>query len=214
MQATRWQILEILKKRGRATVDELSKDLGITLMAVRLHLVVLERDGLVSRASVREGPGRPTLLYRLTEQAEDVFPKRYDALAEGLLAAAKAQLGEAGLDNLLRRTAARLAEDLRAQTGRGNLGDRIEALVQAHAAEDELCRAEQAEEGYFLHRYTCPYYRVARAHREVCSLHRLALSEALGGEVEIVHHLLQGDGRCSFLVRESVPASALVDTLS
>ena len=206
MQATRWQILEILKKRGRATVDELSKDLGITLMAVRLHLVVLERDGLVSRASVREGPGRPTLLYRLTEQAEDVFPKRYDLLAEGLLTAAKGRLGEDGLEELLRRTAGRLADDLRAQSGRGDLGTKIETLVQAQAAEGELCRTEQAEDGYFVHRYSCPYYRVARVHREVCALHRLALSEALGGEVEIVHHLLQGDGRCSFLVRESVPA--------
>jgi len=124
MQPTRRQIVEILKQRGRATVDELSKEIGITLMAVRLHLVVLERDGLVIRGSVREGPGRPTLVYRLTEQAEEVFPKHYDQLANNLLAAAKTELGAEGVEALLLRAAQQQAAELREQLGAGGLSAR------------------------------------------------------------------------------------------
>jgi predicted ArsR family transcriptional regulator len=208
MQPTRWQIVEILKLRGRATVDELSKELGITLMAVRLHLVVLERDGLVSRGSIREGPGRPTLLYRLTEQAEDAFPKRYDQLANSLLAAAKAELGAEGVEALMRHAAHSQAAGLLGQIGTGGLADRVADLVRAESREDALCRREEAEDGYFVHRYSCPYYRVAKQHPEVCALHRRTLSEALAAEVEPVSLLVQGEGRCSFLIREPAPVRA------
>lgn len=206
MQRTRWQIVEILKQRGRATVDELSKELGITLMAVRLHLVVLERDDLVSRGSIREGPGRPTLVYRLTEQAEEAFPKRYDQLANSLLDAAKAEIGAAGVEAILRRAARAQAAGLRQQVGEGELSAKVAALARSQSGEDALCRWEEAEDGYFLHRYSCPYYRVARQHPEVCALHSRVLSEALEAKVEPVCLLVQGEGRCSFLIRVPAPA--------
>lgn len=201
MQPTRWQIVGILKQQGRATVDELSKELGITLMAVRLHLVVLERDGLVTRGTVREGPGRPTLIYRLTEQAEEVFPKHYDQLANNLLAAAKAELSAEGVEAVLLRAAQEQAVELRQRIGEGDIATKVVALARSEANEDDLSRWEQAEDGYFLHRYSCPYYRVAREHPEVCALHRRALSEALGAEVEPVSLLVHGEQRCSFLIR-------------
>ncbi|MHB1134304.1 MAG: helix-turn-helix transcriptional regulator [Chloroflexota bacterium] len=204
MQTTRWQIVEILKRRGRATVDDLSKELGITLMAVRLHLVVLERDGLAVRKSVREGPGRPALHYSLTAAAEETFPKRYDALASNLLATAKAQLDAEAFDRLLYAAAVNMAQQEKVSWDEPDLGRRVEVAASYQAEAGNPGFAEPAEEGYFWHRYSCPFFRVAQVHPEVCALHRQALGEALCAEV---HSLLQGEGRCSFLVRERVPAS-------
>ncbi|HEX2922718.1 MAG TPA: winged helix-turn-helix transcriptional regulator, partial [Chloroflexota bacterium] len=85
MQRTRRQILDILKRRGRATLEELSKEVALSPVTVRVHLSVLQRDDLVSVEEVRGKVGRPYFVYSLTEDAEELFPKRYHALANRLL---------------------------------------------------------------------------------------------------------------------------------
>ena len=66
MQQTRRYILEILKERKEATIDEivtaLSERIGkITAVTVRHHLEILRGDGLVAAPAVRRerlpGPG-------------------------------------------------------------------------------------------------------------------------------------------------------------
>lgn len=206
MQPTRWQIVQILKHRGRATVDELAKELGITLMAVRLHLMVLERDSLVSRSTVREGPGRPTLVYRLTEKAEDVFPKDYEKLANALMATLKANLGEGAAERICLSAARDMAAHERGLIGHGPLEERLAALAGAEAGEEgaeSQYQWEQGDDGFFLQSYSCPYFRVAQQHREVCVLHRQYLQSVLQADVSLVSSLLDGDLRCSFLVREA-----------
>lgn len=214
IQSTRGQIVEILKRRGRARVDDLSKELGITLMAVRLHLVVLERDGLVSRRSVREGPGRPTLVYQLTEQAEEVFPKAYHELAERLLDVLKDELGLAPVEQLCGKAAQRMAGDLRERLGEQDEEQRLAAFVRGEQDHGNLVEWERAENGFLLHIYSCPYFRVARVHREVCVLHSRLLSELFGAKAEMVSCLLDEDGRCSHLLMRaaSEPAEAQTAT--
>jgi predicted ArsR family transcriptional regulator len=55
-ETTRGQIVGLLR-RGRRTVEELARALGLTDNAVRNHLATLERDGLVRQDGVRRGPG-------------------------------------------------------------------------------------------------------------------------------------------------------------
>lgn len=208
MQPTRWQILEILKHRGQATVDELAKELGITLMAVRLHLVVLERDGLVSRSTVRTGPGRPTLIYRLTDRAEDAFPKAYDGLANDLIAAIRREYGPQGVERLCVAAGREKAAGLRERLGSEPPERRIAGYVQMMTEQGHLLKVDTAENGFFVHRYSCPYYRVARVNREVCVMHRKALADLMEAEVDMVSCLLDGDLHCSHLVRLGAPAKA------
>ena len=47
MQTTRRTILEILRERGQATVDEMADQLGLTPMTVRHHLNLLQSQDLV-----------------------------------------------------------------------------------------------------------------------------------------------------------------------
>ncbi|NTU63973.1 MAG: ArsR family transcriptional regulator, partial [Chloroflexi bacterium] len=61
MQATRQRILEILKERGAATVEELGSDLDLTPVTIRHHLDILRNEGLIQAPKVkrRDAPGRP-----------------------------------------------------------------------------------------------------------------------------------------------------------
>jgi predicted ArsR family transcriptional regulator len=87
MQSTRQEILEILKKEGQATVEDLAERLELTPMTIRHHLNVLQAQSLVVAAEVRRSKtvGRPRLVYTLTEAADQLFPQGYGELARHLV---------------------------------------------------------------------------------------------------------------------------------
>ncbi len=200
MQPTRWEILQLLKRRGRATVDELARALGMTLMGVRLHLVVVERDGYVRRSTVRQRPGRPALVYSLTPKAEEIFPKRYDLLAEKLLEA----LDHAGplqsRGAILESVAHSMAAPLAGRVNGSHLDQRVE---EAAAILDEIgafVSVEKVEGGYLIHQHNCLFYHVAQHSRAVCSVDEIILKDMLGVEVHQRESILDGSGWCSHFV--------------
>ncbi|MFW5947405.1 MAG: helix-turn-helix transcriptional regulator, partial [Gemmatimonadota bacterium] len=74
---SRRAILSALKESGGATVPDLAKVVGLNIETVREHLRILRSQGLVERRGTRaEGPGRPTVVYGLTAEAESLFPRR------------------------------------------------------------------------------------------------------------------------------------------
>ena len=56
LDSTRGQVATLLR-RGSRTVEELAVELGLTDNAVRNHLALLERDGVVRQVGVRRGKG-------------------------------------------------------------------------------------------------------------------------------------------------------------
>ena len=74
---TREKIILLLKKNGPMPIDDLSKELKITSMGIRQHLLSLERKGLIDYVTKKQGIGRPAFLYKLTDKADDLFPKAY-----------------------------------------------------------------------------------------------------------------------------------------
>src|SRR5260370_8253466 len=84
-RSTRMEVLELLRRKGHASAETISSDLGVTANAVRQHLTNLERDGFVVSHPERRRRGRPSLLFSLTERADSVFPKRYAQLASMVL---------------------------------------------------------------------------------------------------------------------------------
>jgi predicted ArsR family transcriptional regulator len=74
---TRRAITKILKTEGPIDSAQLAERLGLTAMAVRQHLYVLQREGLVA-AEERPVPiGRPAKFWRLTREAHHLFPEAY-----------------------------------------------------------------------------------------------------------------------------------------
>jgi predicted ArsR family transcriptional regulator len=171
MQATRREIVDVLKKRAGATVDELAKSLGLSPMCIRQHLALLERDGLVSPREVRRRTGRPHYFYTLTERADGLFPKSYDRLATALLDEVKAEGGSERVRGLMRslgdRMGNRYAESLRDKS----IDERLDAVVNILGDGSPLGDWEKTGDGYVLREYDCPYYRVAASHPDVCSFH-------------------------------------------
>lgn len=200
MQPTRWEITQILKRKGQAKVDELAGALGVTPMAVRLHLVVLERDGLVEKTPVREGAGRPALVYRLTEQAEEVFPKSYDALAELLIDAVKSRLGPDTARDVWSEVVQNLVDKYQTRISGLSLDEKLNALTSILSENGADATWEKTDSGYLLHESNCLYYRVAKRHPEVCSLDGDLLEGLLNVKVERLGCMVGGAHRCTYRI--------------
>src|SRR6267143_6681471 len=89
--STRGRIVTLVRGTTR-TVNELAEELELTDNAVRAHLLSLERDGLIRQSGVQRGTRKPHFAYELAPEAENLFPKAYDAVVNHLITVLKGRL--------------------------------------------------------------------------------------------------------------------------
>lgn len=178
------------------TLDELGGCLGITRNAVQQHVTALERDGLVVTVARRSTGGRPSRAYDLTEAGLELFPRRYDLLAHGMLESVRDSLGEAALEELLVRVADKLADERLAELRRLDGPERLEAVVRLM---NELgYDARATADGGGIEAVNCIYHNLAARTRAVCRFDERLLSRLTGSEVRLDHCMAEGQGSCVF----------------
>lgn len=197
MQETRQRILEIIKMRGQATVNELTRELGLTAVTIRHHLDVLYRDGLIGPPQIlrKAGPGRPQHVYRLAGETEELFPKKYDRLTDALLEELEARMSPEELDAVVNGVAERMARQVSAE---GDLGTRLGALMEFLNGLGYLATAQEEEGGYRIVVANCPYERVARRHGLPCKVDIRLIALVTGVEPERVQQIATGDEHCVY----------------
>lgn len=202
MQRTRRQILDILKKRGRATLEELAREVALSPVTVRVHLSVLQRDDLVNVEEVRGRVGRPYFVYSLTEEAEDLFPKRYHVLANRLLVGIDEVLTPELRSLLLSQIAEKWAAERGARLAGKELAEKVAEIAQIRTEEGAIADWEKTEDGYVLRQYNCPNLLVSRAHSQVCTIEENYLARLMDTPLVRLGCIGQGDRVCSFLIQE------------
>ena len=105
MSSTHDEILRIIRAKGRVTVTELAVHLNVTQVSVRHHLSSLQAEGLVTSSEVRQGVGRPHMVYTLSAAGQERFPARYARLSERLLDELKTSLPPQALEDMFTRMA-------------------------------------------------------------------------------------------------------------
>ncbi len=214
MQDTRQQILEIIKRHGEVTVQDLSNELGLTSVTVRHHLEILRSEGYISDPEVRRSyrPGRPRYVYRLTSTAADLFPNNYSGLASALLGSIEECIAPDERDTILERAAERIAE--RAGDLPGDPVERIDSIVTFLNQQGYVSRWEKNEEkegSYFIYVSSCPYYHVSQSHGETCKIDQHMIQLLAGAEAEIEHQKADAKhgGLCVYVLNwDTAPASS------
>lgn len=209
MQQTRQHILEILKEKGKATVDEIVEALAdrigdITAVTVRHHLEILRGDGLITAPSVRRRttPGRPQHVYALTEKALELFPNNYRSLAEELLLQLKDKLPRREVNVILEGVATQMAEGV--QVSDAPLPVRLNQVVSYLTEQGYNAHWESVDLGFILHTTNCPYHHLAGDHGELCEMDFHLISTLLGGIVpRRLEHMATGGETCAYLVPDS-----------
>jgi predicted ArsR family transcriptional regulator len=201
MQDTRQQILEIMKRHGEVTVQELSNELGLTSVTVRHHLEILRSEGYISDPEVRRSnrPGRPRYVYRLTSTAADLFPNNYSGLASALLGSIEECMAPEERDVVLERAAARIAD--RAGVLPEDPQERVDSVVTFLNQQGYTSRWSLDDEGHYLILVSsCPYYHVSQTRRETCQIdrHMIQLLAGPNAEVTRVQNTASRGGLCVY----------------
>ncbi|MDM8519372.1 ArsR family transcriptional regulator [Anaerolineales bacterium HSG6] len=206
MQATRQQIINILNERGKATVDELAKAVELTPMAVRHHLNVLQSDNLVDSVSVRRksGPGRPSQIYKLTDDADALFPSDYRGLIGHLLDELNMQFGQKTVAGIFENMAQRLAQEAPPIRSNQTIEERLDETILFLHQKGFVTEWEETEANYLIHARSCPYRKVAKCHSEVCLVDKQIISTMLNSTPARTACLRSADGHCTYRLSKPI----------
>jgi predicted ArsR family transcriptional regulator len=207
--ALRREILVRLRRDGAASPDQLAGAIGASRTGVLQQLRALEATGFVSRQTVRHGVGRPRHLYDITDEAQELFPANYGALAAGLLTAINAVGGEALVEQVFiarrRQIGDRVRRELHDRVGaRASLAERVRELAVLQDEQGYLANAVIGSDGTIrLREHNCAILDVARGTRAACDAELDLFREVLGADVVRETHIAAGDRSCTYRIVET-----------
>src|SRR6185437_9265216 len=173
--ASRARVLDHLRAAGGPLgVQEIAERSGLHPNTARFHLDALVGAGLAMREpQSRETPGRPSMVYRVTDADGPTGQRRYRLLAEmltSMIAGVMPEPGEAAAE--AGREWGRYLTEPPPPFQRVDAGEAVRRLT---GALEEIGFAPEAvpEEGGFSFRlHQCPFREIAERHQDVvCSLH-------------------------------------------
>lgn len=204
---TRRAIVKRLKAEGPVDSARLARRMGLTPMAVRQHLYVLQREKLVT-AEERKGPlGRPAKYWQLTREADRLFPDAYAELSVALIGALGDTFGEAGVQRVLESRSAAQRTTYRARIDESApLGDKLRALAKQRTEEGYMAEVRRDGDAFLFIENHCPICAAASVCQGFCSTELELFRDVLGPDaaVERAEHIVSGDRRCVYRVSSSV----------
>jgi predicted ArsR family transcriptional regulator len=200
-RSTRMEVLEMLRRKGRCSAETIATDLGVTPNAVRQHLTNLERDGLVQSRPERSGRGRPSLMFKLTERADAVFPKRYGQLATMVLQEVQEMGGPEALDEVFERMASRHAGAISRNLEGLAFDEKLKRVVAWIGRAGTLAEQTETPEGVKVTIHNCPFRNTALKFPQVCTITPQLISKLLGTAVSQADSIHRHDPYCSFVVQ-------------
>jgi DeoR family suf operon transcriptional repressor len=202
--STKQEMLKILKVEKRLTVSELAKRLAISEMAVRRHLHTLERDGLVRTTLVRQGMGRPTKVYELSEKGEELFPQHYKQIALDLLKDLETVVGKGTVETLFRARTKRMKEQYQHDFMGKPFDEKITKLFELQNEQGYMTKLQKDEQGFYhLIAHHCPISEIAKEYRLICSCELQLFKQLLNtSEVVLQSCITKGDDVCHYQIKE------------
>lgn len=184
LETTRGQVLAHLR-RAPATVEELAQALDLTDNAIRAHLTVLERDGLIRQTGVRRGPGagKPAAVFDLTADAETSLSRAYAPVLTALLEELGTRLSASDAEALMRKAGRRLATVLPARSvAMEERVQRAAALLNELGGDITL---ERGPEGIRIRGSGCPLSATVARRPEACRAVQGLLAAVIGTPVTL-----------------------------
>jgi len=198
------KILYYLKVMNRAGLNDLSKVMKISRMAVHKHLSDLQDRRLVESIEIRRGVGRPTMQYSLSSTGKTAFPKSYGDIAIHALDYLEKKMGKNAVESVLRERQKELIEKYSIRMKDMEFDDKVKELARIRDEEGYIAESkkDRKRNSHTLLEYNCPIIMIAEKHWEACSMETELFENILDAKVEVTHRAAKGDSICKFLIKE------------
>lgn len=180
LDSARGRIVTLLQ-HGGLTVDDIASKLELTANGVRAHLTGMERDGVVRRAGRRRGTTRPSSVFELTSDVEQMLSGAYVPLLLQLVRLFTSEWPAADVNRLMRKAGTGLAAGIR-PAGRPTDSLRSRAHSASDLMNDQLGAVTHVEEnGHLIIRgASCPLAALTGAQPVVCLAMESFVAELIG----------------------------------
>jgi DeoR family transcriptional regulator, suf operon transcriptional repressor len=206
LDSSRGRIVTLLRGTGM-TADDLATKLGVTRSAVRAQLSAMEHDGIVRRAGQRPGTTRPSLIFTLTAEVDQLLSGAYIPLLTQLVDVFAEGLPAEQLESLLREAGQRLAHQLAGEPlGRGLKSRAVKASELMNEHLGALTQVE-ANGQIVIKGAGCPLAALTGKHRGVCLAMESFVTEIVGAPVRECCERVDGP-RCCFEIQRPPSPSA------
>lgn len=191
---TRQHVIELLLRSDR-TIQEIAEEVGVSANAIRGHVAALERDGLVIQRDVRRDTGgKPATVYALSRDADELFPKAYAIVLEGVLSVLEEREGSDRVRETLAEVGSRVAVP-----STGSREERVRAAADVLRSLGGTVEVHREGDHWKLQGFSCPLSAVTSRDARVCGLAEALVASTTGGSVvEACEHGRRS--RCAFEV--------------
>ena len=194
----RGRIVSLLQ-RGPLTVDDIASRLQISASGVRAQITTMERDGVVRRVGRRPGTTRPSRIFELTPEVEQLLSRAYVPLLTQLVDVFANALPARQVDALLREAGRKLAGELSSGQPSGTLRSRVMAASELLNGQLGAVTHVERNGGYVIRGEGCPLSALTGKHPAVCRAMESLVKEVVGAPVHECCERAQRP-RCCFKV--------------
>lgn len=199
------QILDLLKRRGILSIDDVTAGLNLAKTTLREHLLQLERDGYIIRQYERSGPGRPCLQYTLTGKGHALYPSGESGLMRNFLAYLKQRGEESTIEEFFEafwEKRLNTAERRMNENPENDHTARIEELIEMLGEEGFMpeYKMNEAEKTVEIRECNCPFREVVKETRLPCKLEAEFYNRLFDGKAERTSYIPDGDSSCSYSI--------------
>jgi predicted ArsR family transcriptional regulator len=180
LDSSRGRIVALLRAGG-LTAEEIASELGVTRSAIRAQLTGMERDGVVRRAHQRPGTTRPSHVFELTHEVEQLLSSAYLPFLGQLVRVFAEALPGHQVEKLLREAGKGLADELsRGRRPAGSLESRL--AMTSELMNEQLGAVTYVEPngGYVIRGLGCPLAALTGKHPGVCLAMESLVAEVVG----------------------------------
>lgn len=217
--SARERILRFLMTQGSMsdenadlTVKKIAQKIDLSTNVVWNYLVVLEKEGFITKKRKKGRTGRPAMVYSISEKGLELFPKTYMEFCITILDEIKEMYGEEELQKMFSNIGKKLAIDMRNQmrphlqdrTTLNNLKLKLENLMEIFEQHGTYPKLVETDTSFTITNYNCLMHGVAKANPMICTVDETIFHDIIGQQVIKEKCFGDGDKYCLFRIEKEL----------
>lgn len=200
-------LLDLIKYRAAISLEVATEELKLAKTTVRQHLLMMEKQGLVTRRYERERErarqGRPKVFFELAQRGQRLYPTQEPALLRELLEFLESTGEQGKIKLFFERYWKKRREQFKTILGslpskKTNLEMRMKALHTLLESEGFMPQIERTGSLITVRECHCPFPEAIRATKLPCKLESDFIKWALKTVIKRTGYIPIGDSACVY----------------